>query len=156
MTVRHCFLIFTLVLASLSSAATATQRLGEDFGSYVVYATAVLTKTLAPQVARHYGITRSNQRCLLTIAVEKKATDRPFPAVAAEIDVRATNLAGPVKAVDLREVESGDEYVYYIGTFSVAPSETILFELQISPEGTEETLNLEFERRFVSVRSPGD
>lgn len=152
---RHALFWSTISLALLWSTYTAAQRMGEDFGSHVVYANAVLTDTLAPQAAKQHGITRSKQRGLLNVSVEKKTGERPFPSVRAQINVQATNLAGQLKEVEVREVDSGD-YVYYIGTFSVAPRETVNFDIEVIPEDSGKPLRLQFERRFLTAENPGN
>lgn len=140
------FVVLLTVLWSVSLAA----RQSEDFGTYIVYYSAVLTEAVAPSAADAHGIQHGRDRGLLNLAVERKSGERPFPSVAAEMRVRATNLAGQLKEVEMRPVESGD-YIYYIGTFPVAPREVVNFEIEVRPEGADQSFRVQFQRRFVTA-----
>src|SRR5690606_12271439 len=79
-------------------AATAQDAMGSpnmvESGGYVVHFNALPTTQIPPEAARSYRITRSPNRALLNIAVQKKAEAGANQAVAAEVQASATNLTG--------------------------------------------------------------
>ena len=67
--------------------------------------------------------------------------------VSANINVKATNLAGQRKNVTLRMLHDKDA-IYYIGETSIANHETLIFDIEVIPEDTAETAQIRFESKF--------
>lgn len=144
-TATRLFAFLSLLLLG-AGAAGANQQ---DFGDYVVYYNAFTTDVLAPEVARTYDITRSKNRAMINISVQKKVMGTTGEAVDARIEGQAHNLSGQLKGMDLRRIEDG-EAVYHIAEFSVADGETLDFELNVSPEGVGETYQVRFRKQFFT------
>ncbi len=140
--------ILTLFLA-LAGPALADDQYSRTVGDYVVYYNAFTTDTLAPQVAKQYGIKRSRNRAMFSIAVQKKVMGMPGKPVHAKVTGRAINLNNQVKQLKPREVVDGTA-IYYIGELSVAHRETLTFEFRIQPEGTAEPFTITFRKTFYT------
>ena len=117
-----------------------------DIGNHTVHFSAQSTDQLPPEVARAYGIVRSQNRAMLNVAVLEKGTTT---AVTADITVRTVNLAGQLKNVTMRKVEE-QEAIYYIGETGIANRETLIFNIRITPEGATEASELKFTREFYT------
>jgi hypothetical protein len=120
-----------------------------DFGSYEVHYNAVRTDSLTPEIARNYGIERSTNRVMLNVTVLRKdaAARKPVPA---EVKVDARNLNEQLKDLELRRISEG-EAIYYIGEVSISGTEILVFDITVTPEGTQTPLTVKFTREFVST-----
>lgn len=118
----------------------------KDFGEYKVHYNTINTSFLSAQVARQYGIQRSDRRAMLSLTVQRKEGDKTVP-VKADIEARATNLTGQLRQVSLRAVEDG-EAIYYIGEFGIENEEVLNFQVDLKPQGTSDGLSLQFREQF--------
>lgn len=115
-------------------------------GDYIVHYNALATESLPPSVARAYGITRSKNRGLLNISVLQKGGN--FQGVEAKIEVKATNLTGQLRNIDVRKIKE-QKAVYYISEFSVADQETLDFSISVTTPDNK-TANLKFRQQFFA------
>jgi hypothetical protein len=106
----------------------------EKFGDYIIHYNTVTTDNLQPQIAKLYGITRSNNRALLTVLVLKKAADMTKKSVKAQIQVNAVNLSNQMKLLSMREITE-DGAIYYIGEFPISNEETLNFDITMTIDG---------------------
>ncbi|MCG6899013.1 MAG: DUF4426 domain-containing protein [Gammaproteobacteria bacterium] len=138
--------LFGLVLLLPISAIAENSK---DFGEYVIHYNAMATDMVPPEVARKYRITRSQNRGMINITVLKKVLSSPGQPVHAHIEVNALNLAGQGRAISMREIREGNA-IYYIGEFGVANEETLNFNIQARPEGSQETVEVRFSQDFYT------
>ncbi len=117
-----------------------------DIGEHVVHFNAQTTDQLPLTVARAHDITRSKNRAMLTVTVLRASDGAAVPAV---ISVRASNLAGQPKNLNLQRIDGGDA-IYYLGLTSVANRETLVFDIALRPEGAELTSEVRFKREFFA------
>lgn len=127
----------------------------EDFGDYQVHYNALATDEIPPAVATGFGIVRSKNRALLNISVTLKhqAEDAPgVRPVEADVTVNASNLTGQTKDVRIRRiVEEGDyKATYYIAEINVADGETLIFDVDVRPDGADETFSIRFKQQFYT------
>ena len=120
-----------------------------DFGAYEVHYNAVRTDALTPEVARNYGIQRSANRVMLNVTVLHKEGAKRKP-VEADAKVDARNMNEQLKNLELRRVSEG-EAIYYIGEVSISGSEILVFDITVTPTGTQTPLSVKFTREFVST-----
>jgi hypothetical protein len=121
-----------------------------DFGSYEVHYNAVRTDMLTPEIARNYGIQRSTNRVMLNVTVLHKEAGAARKPVPAEVKVDARNLNEQLKDIELRRI-SESEAIYYIGEVSISGTEILVFDITVTPEGTQTPLSVKFTREFVST-----
>ena len=115
-----------------------------DIGNHTVHFSTQITNQLPLEVAQKYKISQSKNTALLNIAVVENLTQRP---VSADINVKATNLAGQRKNVTLRMLRDKGA-IYYIGETSVANHETLILDIEVIPEDAAETAQIRFESKF--------
>jgi len=141
----HAALLAGLLLL-FAGAASAEQYV--DVGDYVIHYHAMPTDILTPEVARAYGIQRSQARAMLNITVMRKgregALDTP---VEATVVASATNLTGQRREMEMKLI-SEQEARYYVGFVRVANDETIEFKVQVQPDGESEPYEMAFRQKF--------
>jgi len=120
-----------------------------DAGDYVVHFNALATAMLPAEVARAYGIVRSDSRALLNVSVVRKQQGTIGEPVAASVTVNASNLTGQLKTLSLRQIEEGDA-IYYIGEVPVANRETLIFDIKVTPEGEKDPVSIRFQQQFYT------
>jgi hypothetical protein len=135
-------------LLFLSQQAMAQQS--QDFGDYVVHYNALNTNLITPQVAQSYGIRRSSSRALLNITVLKKVMNNPGTPMHAAVSASGRNLTGQTREVEIREISDGDDAVYYIGELSVRNMEAFDFVVIVTPEGSDQSLEVKFRKQFYT------
>jgi len=121
-----------------------------DFGAYEVHYNAVRTDALTAEIARHYGIERSTNRVMLNVTVLHKQDGAAKKPVEAEVKVAARNLNEQLKDLELRRVLEGDA-IYYIGEVSISGTEILVFDITVTPAGTQAPLSVKFTREFVTT-----
>lgn len=132
-----------------SQAREVTRENFREFGDYVVHFNAQATTMLPPEVARAYGIQRSSNRAILSVAVIRKQPESTGQPVTAAVDVRASNLTGQLKDMRVREIREGDA-IYYIGEVPVSNEETLIFDIGVKPEAADEPFRLRFRQQFYT------
>ncbi|MEN8107855.1 MAG: DUF4426 domain-containing protein [Pseudomonadota bacterium] len=135
-------LISTMAFSSHAENST-------DFGQYVVHYNALPTDQLPARVAREYHINRSKHRGMVNITVLRKVLGSPGQPVHAFVEVSAANLAGQYRRISVRQIREGNA-IYYIGEFSVSHEETMRFDVKVRPQGSPDTLTVEFSQDFYS------
>lgn len=140
---KHCILALALLgLTQRGLAETETKISG-----YTIHHNAMTTDSLTPEVAQLYNIQRSKTRGLLTISVLKDQPEATGMPVRAKVTALAANLSSQLKTITLNEVIEGVA-VYYIGTFRISNEETLRFQLEVTPEGTDQPLKASFAQQF--------
>ena len=119
-----------------------------DVGGYVIHFNALGTTVLTPEVARAYGITRSQNRAMLNITVMKKRGENALlePSLA-KVDASAPNLAGQRRDLEMRLIEDKDAK-YYVGFVRVTNEETFEFKAHVTPPGFQQPIEIAFRRQF--------
>lgn len=133
----------------VQKAAEVTRGSAEVFGEHVVHFSAQPTTMLTPEVARAYGITRSENRAMLNVAVLRMDETAGGTPVSATVTVEASNLLGQGKNIDMRETRDG-ESIYYIGEFTVSNEEIVNFDIVVRPEGSDAAHELNFKQQFFT------
>jgi hypothetical protein len=117
-----------------------------NIGDYVVHFSAQSTDQLPPEVARAYNIVRSKNRAMLNVSVLRTADNT---AVVADLAVKTVNLTGQLKNITMRAITE-QEAIYYIGVVAVANRETLIFDITVTPEGSDTASELRFKRQFFT------
>ncbi len=127
-------------------AAQPAGATNADIGDHVVHFSAQSTDQLPPEVARAYNIVRSKNRAMLNVSVLQES-DRS--AVVANVSVKTVNLTGQLKSVTMRQINEGDA-IYYIGEVAIANRETLVFDISVTPEGSDRVSDVRFKRQFFT------
>jgi hypothetical protein len=137
-----------LILATNGAAHAAQGQRAETSGEYTVHYNALPTTVLGAEIARGYGIVRSATRGFVNIAVlRQQAGEATGTAVAARVEASVRNLSGQRSVIELREIRDQDA-IYYFGEFATRGEDTLRFELQVTPEGSNRTIPVRFEQAF--------
>ncbi len=143
-------LIFALCISiSFSVASTETENSKTENG-FEVHFNAFSTDFLTKEVAKQYQIGRSKTRGMLNIAVLKQQDGKVSLPIDANITIKAQNLYGQNKEVELRKISENDGAIYYIGTFTVSSRETIIFKAQVTPDGSNKVIDIKFDHEFFT------
>lgn len=157
-TVRTITLVPLLVLLAACGGAgdSATVPKAEpaeansaDIGDYVIHFSAQTTDQLSPEVARAYGILRSNNRAMLNVSIVRKSDSQ---SVGGTVTVETVNLTGQLKNITMRRIEEPGETaaIYYIGETPVANRETLIFDIKVKPDGVSTSSDVRFKREFYT------
>jgi hypothetical protein len=119
-----------------------------EWDDHVIHFNAFTTDQLAAEVASKYGIVRSKSRAMLNVTVLRKQKDGTQKAVHANVAVQVSNLADQVKSLTLREITEQDA-IYYVGDTAVANGETLVFDIQATPEDGVPSPRVRFQRHFT-------
>ncbi|NND53687.1 MAG: DUF4426 domain-containing protein [Gammaproteobacteria bacterium] len=121
-----------------------------QFGDYVIHVNAMTSDGLTPDIAQSYGITRSEDLGLINLVVLKKSDEPGIDTpVTADVKLTTANLTGQLKTLKLQEIRD-DVSIYYIGTVNVENRETINFDFDIRPAGSDRTLLARYSHEFYT------
>ncbi len=118
----------------------------KDIGDYVVHFSALTTDQVPPDIAKNYGIVRSKNRAMLNVSVLRESDNSSVPAT---VNVKTTNLTQQLKNVNMRRIDEQDA-IYYIGETPVANRETLIFDIEVTPEGASTSSDVRFTRQFYT------
>jgi len=137
--------LFGLILLALSAPLLAQNSL--EHGDITIYYNALPSAQLTPDVARGYSITRSANRAMLNISVHRRQPDGSQTAIPAVVHAAATNPNGQRQELAPRKVQEG-EAIYYLAEARITPTDTLLFEFDVTPEGASEPIHGRFQQEF--------
>ncbi len=120
-------------LDDTSNVMTATESF-RDFGSWSAHVNAIVTDQLSAEIASQYGIARSSSRAMLNVSVVSNESANGGTGLRAEVTVSASNLSGQLRNLTMREIEEPPA-IYYIGETAITNGETLIFTINIAPEG---------------------
>jgi len=119
----------------------------QKFGDLDVNYNVITTDTLAPQVAKEYGIERSKNRLLLTVAASR-LDERGYPrAVNTDVTAYTVNMIEQHRKVKMRRISEG-EAIYHIGDFGFATPDFLRFTVHVTEPGSDKPHKIEFQRNF--------
>jgi hypothetical protein len=130
-------------------AAAPSEPTHQDFGDFQVHYNALRTDELAAGVARAYGIERSANRVLLNVAMLARRADGSTVPVDGSVSVRAYNLNGQLKDLQMRRITEGDS-LYFIGEVGIAGAEILVFDIDAQPNGAPGSYQVQFKREFFA------
>ena len=142
---RFAFILGSLLLLPLLAWAENSTRVD----GYTIHHNAVTTDTLTTKVANAYRIQRSKNRALVNIAVIRNEGSPTGTPVTASVSLVASNLIGQKRDITLREIRE-DKAIYYIADFPVAHREQLLFNIEVTPEGSAYPLQAKFQQEFFT------
>ena len=140
----------TLVLIAALTSLPAIAQQAQEFGDYIVHYNALSSSLITPEVAKAYGIRRSDSRALINISVLKNTESQTTTAVKARVAASGRNLTGQTRNVEMREIDDGDGAIYYIGELSVRNMETFDFTVVVLVEGQNKPFNVKFRQQFYT------
>jgi hypothetical protein len=143
-------LLKSLILFTALTSSSAFAQQAQEFGDFTIHYNALRSSMITPEVAKAYGITRSDSRALINISVLKNTENQTTNAVKASVTTSGRNLTGQTRKVEMREINEGDGAIYYIGELSVRNMETFDFTVLVTPEGQSKPYELKFRQQFYT------
>lgn len=129
--------VFALLTLSFSASAEQKKTLGDWEVHYIV----VNSTFFEPEVARQYGIQRSQYNALLNISVLDKNNKQ---AESVALTGKATNLLGTTKTLSFKEVKEGDA-IYYLAQIPFRHKENYRFDIDVRRGNDSEKLTFKHE-----------
>ncbi|MEN7343862.1 MAG: DUF4426 domain-containing protein [Pseudomonadota bacterium] len=126
--------------------AQAAEENSAVFGDYTVYFHALSTNEVPAEVAQAVGIVRANNRAMLNVSIQETVG---AVSVEADVSVDVVNLTGQSKSMTMRKVQQ-DAAIYYIGEVSVSNRETLIFDINVTPAGSEDTFEVRTKREYYT------
>jgi len=127
--------------------AEPAEATSAEIGDFTVHFSAQATADVPQDIAVAYGLTRTKNDAMLTVSIIRKSDSLP---VAGDVLVKAVNLTGQLKTVRMRRIDEQDA-IYYIGVTNVDNRETLIFDIEVTPEGSSDTASLRFKRQFFTA-----
>lgn len=126
--------------------AQAAEENSAVFGDYTVHFHALSTNEVPAEVAKSVGIVRAKNRAMLNVSVIRNSDSS---SVSADVTADVVNLTGQSKNINMRKVEQ-ESAIYYIGELSVSHRETLIFDIDVTPAGSEETFEVRTKREYYT------
>ena len=142
-------LLVLLLASALLAPLSALAENSTSAGGYTIHYNAFTTSTLTPEVAKAYGIQRSKFRGMLNVSVIKEKEGTTGSSVPARVDVNTLVLTGQSSRLSMREIKEQGA-VYYVGEFPVQNEEKVNFVIEVTPEGSTETVIVNMEQQFFT------
>jgi hypothetical protein len=120
-----------------------------QIGDFEILVNAMSTADLTPEVAQGYDIIRSENQGMVNLVLIRKAADNTATPISGKVLLSASNLTGQLKNMELREIVDGPS-IYYIGVVVVDNRETINFDFDVQPEGSNQVLLIRFTHEFFT------
>lgn len=128
-------LLVVLLLTGSSTQAEIKKTLGKWDVHYIAFNSTFLT----PEVAKAYGIVRSENNTLINISIIDRQSGE---AQHAQLSGFARNLIGTTINLDFKEVKEG-EAIYYLATLSTSDEEHFRFVIDIQQGRNQQQLKFE-------------
>ena len=64
--------------------------------------------------------------------------------------MKAKNLFGQSKEIELRKIAENDGAIYYVSTFPISSRETINFKATVIPSGSKKFIEIKFSQEFFT------
>lgn len=143
-------LLVLLLSSALLAPLSALAENSTSAGGFTIHHNAFTTSTLTPEVAKAYGIQRSKFRGMLNVSVIKEKEGTTGESVPARVDVDTLVLTGQQSTrLPMREIKE-QSAVYYVGEFPVQNEEKVNFVIEVTPEGSAETVKINMEQQFFT------
>lgn len=137
----------SLILFCLMSIGLPAHAEIQAFGDVDINYNVVTTDTLSPKVAQAYGILRSKNRMLLTVAVSRMDENNMPRAVSAEVTAKTVNMIDQHRPIKMKTIKEG-EAIYYIGDFGFTSPGFMRFTLNVAEAGAVKPHEIKFQRNF--------
>lgn len=139
-------ILITLILALSSFVTSANSVQGgqyKELGPWQVHYIAFPSTFIQPNIAKAYGLERSNYKGIINISV--LANKEGTPAQKAKLTGEAKNLLGSKQTLEFKEVVDGDA-IYYLAQVDFRNEEIYRFKININQGNNFQVLN--FQQKF--------
>lgn len=149
---NRCRAATTLLAVSgtllLFGATAQAQSHEASQGGYVVRSTLVDSTSLPAESLQQQGIDAAPDRAILNVVVLKDGSGAVRPTVRARVEATVRGLTGTPRSIPMREVVANDR-LSYLGLVQHAPSEVLMLQIQATPAGSAQTIDLSYQEQMV-------
>lgn len=139
-------IVLSLILTGWFALAQASTEIVRQDG-YEVQIQPFPSTFLTPEVANTYGFERSRRQVLLNVVVLKvQPNGLARGAVNASVEGFAKNLIGQTQTLEFKEIDEGEEAIYYLAPVRVSNEETIQVLLTVIP-ASGKAIDIDFRRK---------
>ncbi|WP_394128967.1 DUF4426 domain-containing protein [Shewanella maritima] len=142
---RSLTLFAVMCFMSLLLTTTANAEQKQSIGKYDIHYMAIDSTFLTPEIAKHYGLTRSQYNGIINISVLDTSKEGN-PSAAVEIHGVAKNLLQASQTLTFKEIREGGA-IYYIAELPFRDEQQTNFSISIR-RGNELNTRLEFSHKF--------
>lgn len=103
---------------------------------------------LGSKIATNYQIKRSKSRGIVSITV-MDTSQTPPKAIEADVSIKAQNILGQEKSVEVKTIKENDGSIYYLGLFRMNNEESINFKVSAKTID-KNTISHAFTREFFT------
>jgi len=147
--VKHLKYLSLLLAFALLEPVSALADNSTTAGGFTIHHNAFPTSTLTPEVAKAYGIQRSKHRAMLNVSIIKEKKGTTGTSVPGRVDTKTVILTGQSTPLPMREIKEQDA-VYYVGELPIKNEEKVNFVIEVTPEGTTDTIIVNMEQQFFT------
>ncbi|MDX1608958.1 MAG: DUF4426 domain-containing protein [Halofilum sp. (in: g-proteobacteria)] len=139
-------LLLTVVLLGAGAGVSAGEWAAamRDTGEYTIHYNAMPASALEPWVAERYGLPRTDDHCVVTVAVIDNQTGKPVDAA---VTVSAVRADGRMYQLEMRPITDAGA-MYYVGEAPLESAGAIDFTLQVRPRQAQMPATVRFQREF--------
>ena len=134
-----------VISALMISAVQADQV--TQFGEYQLHYNTFESTFLTPDIAHHYGLTRTKGQALLNVAVTTQASGELPQSQRALVSANVTNLLGQIVPLTFVTIEEGDS-VYYLAAFTKTDDDILKFTVNAKISADSAPMTVNFQRHF--------
>jgi len=136
-------LLFSVLLAPLVNAGV--EETTRETDTHIIHFNVFNSSFLTPEIAKQYGLKRSNYYAILNIAVHEKGDqkDKPIPVL---LQGTSTNIVQQQRNLEFKEIQEGDA-IYYISDFRISDDDLLTFDIKIRTHADSPGYDLSFKRR---------
>ena len=141
--------LFLLIVIAATCGHTANAEDYVDskkFDRHTIYYTVFNSTFLTPEIAKSYGIKRSEYESLINVMVMENGKNG---GVQVALSGTVTNLMQQQKQLQFMEIDEQDT-VYYLAPIRVSGEETVHFNIVATPTGATEPLEVTFTKKLYS------
>ena len=142
--------LFSITLLWLVATTTWAQtNVQQRFGDYSVHYSVFNSSFLEPDIAAAYDLIRGGDIALVNIAVTRLNAGGESLGLPTLINGRVQNLLGQSRDLEFKEIREG-QATYYLASFPISNEDPQHFFINLRPEGTSSTFELNFTRTLYT------
>ncbi len=146
--IKYLLAALVAIALLLTAELAAAEQFIED-KDYIIHYSAFTSTLIKPEVAKAYGLTRSRQRGLVNISVQRKMPEGLPKAVTSKLKGFTGQLGGSEIPLKFKLITEGDA-IYYLAEFLVRDGDKMNFDINVQPTPDHAPMKLSFSQAFFS------
>ena len=137
-------MLFSILLAP-AVASAGVEETTRETDTHIIHFNVFNSSFLTPEIAKQYGLKRSNYHAMLNLAVHEKGSpeDKPIPVL---LQGTVTNIVQQQRSLEFKEIQEGSA-IYYLSDFRISDDDLLTFDIKIRTNADSPGYDLRFKRR---------